>query len=90
MDGLHWSEKEKEVIQTAVDQLAESLRTDRPFEKESHELQRHLLIELFWENSARQIQENEHTPLTAMPPETVLLYELHTLYDLAEQFNDNL
>lgn len=86
--NLNWSAEEKEIIRSAADELAESLKFPSEYDNQIHHENQLHITKIFWEDNASITTGNQSHP-TKFPPELILLYELLSFFDLVEKFYEN-
>ncbi|MHA6250787.1 aromatic acid exporter family protein [Oceanobacillus sp. CAU 1775] len=84
-EGLSWSEKDKEIIRSAVMALTASLKSTRDYDHQTHQLNKQKITEIFWRYNSTITETNEQTS-PSLPPELIVLYELLSIYGLVEEF----
>jgi uncharacterized membrane protein YgaE (UPF0421/DUF939 family) len=78
------TEKQK-VIQHAAEFLVKDLRNNLEYSEEKHKEEELQLRKLFWEGNVSAGKDVEYT--TGFPPDLIVLYELLSIYNLAESFH---
>lgn len=81
---LSWSESERNIILTAVQEIIHSLQDETSYKSEIHASRLKEITTIFWEDNEEITKNNEIHP-TNFPPELIILYELVAIYDLVDQ-----
>lgn len=82
-----WTPAERDIIMNAVTELANDLKHSIDYNPEKHQSQLQKVTNLFWEDN-KEITASKERHLSQFPLEFVILYELITIYDLVDQFYD--
>ncbi|MFZ3576712.1 aromatic acid exporter family protein [Virgibacillus sp. DJP39] len=85
MLDISWSQDERNMILTAVNELAASLQNPTDYNENKHQIQLNLLMKQFWEDNGDITTNNEHHP-THFTPELIILYELVSISNLVTKF----
>lgn len=86
---VSWTDSERDLIMNAVHDLGDGLQQQSLYDPEKHERQLKMLTAIFWENNEEITKDNEIHP-TAFPPELIILYELVAIYQLVDNFYEEI
>ncbi|RKQ35508.1 FUSC family protein [Oceanobacillus halophilus] len=85
LEKLAWTKEERNIIITAVKELAIILQNPLSYDEERQHKQQHEIMEIFWEDN-KEITKSTKAHPTKFPPELILLYELISIYELVDQY----
>jgi hypothetical protein len=85
LQNINWTSAEKELILSAINDLADSLQNAAEYDPAKHQEQFRQLTKLFWEDSEEITKKNKQHP-THFPPELIIMYELLAIYNLVTKF----